>query len=182
MAQTLKKHRNRARVSEAREQHDIAIYQSHMRGNSIRAIQEEFQIKSTKTVWSAVNRGKELVKEQGIDLEVRRIEIDEFFRNTLGHLAAEVARQAAEGRVVTTERSDGSSEVRRTRGIDPRTAEALARSADRWGQFLGVTDRPDEKNNFLFNTSNFAALMGQPEQQQLTSEAVEPVTVEVEKA
>ena len=117
------------------------------RGNSIRTIQEEFQIKSTKTVWSAVNRGKELVREQGIDLEVRRIEIDELFANTLGHLAGEVARQADEGRIVEIERNDGSREVRRTRGIDPRTAEALARSADRWAQFLGVTDRAAEVNN-----------------------------------
>ena len=93
MAETVKKQRDRPRVSEAREERDLAIYKSHMRGNSIRAIQEEFQIKSTKTVWSAVNRGKELVKEQRIDLEVRRIEIDELFANTLGHLAGEVARQ-----------------------------------------------------------------------------------------
>ena len=147
MTETIKKQRDRPRVSEAREERDLAIYKSHMRGNSIRTIQEEFQIKSTKTVWSAVNRGKELVKEQGIDLEVRRIEIDELFANTLGHLAGEVARQADEGRIQTIERNDGTSEIRRTRGIDPRTAEALARSADRWAQFLGVTDRAAEVNN-----------------------------------
>ena len=61
-------------------------------------------------------------------------------------LAGEVARQAEEGRVVQIKRSDGSSEVRRTKGIDPRTAEALARSADRWAQFLGITDRAQEVN------------------------------------
>ena len=61
-------------------------------------------------------------------------------------LAGEVARQADEGRIQTIERSDGSREVRRTKGIDPRTAEALARSADRWAQFLGITDRANEVN------------------------------------
>ena len=146
MAETLKKHRDRPRVGEARQQRDIAIYESHMRGNSIRAIQDEFQIKSTKTVWSALNRGKELVIERGIDLEERKIEIDQLFANTLGMLAGEIARQTDEGRIQTIERSDGSSEIRRTKGVDPRTAEALARSADRWAQFLGITDRGQEVN------------------------------------
>lgn len=117
-----------------------------MRGNSVRAIQEEFAIKSTQTVHLAISKGKALVIERGIDLEERRISIDQLFANTLGHLAGEVARQADEGRIQTIERSDGSREIRRTKGIDPRTAEALARSADRWGQFLGLTDRAAEVN------------------------------------
>ena len=124
MGQALSKQsRSRLRTSEARQERDIAIYQSHMRGNSQRAIQEEFSIKSCQTVHAAIIRGRDLVKERGI-------EIDEMFKNTLGHLAGEVARQADEGRIVEIERNDGSREVRRTRGIDPRTAEALARSAD----------------------------------------------------
>lgn len=144
MAQAVSKQRDRKRVSEARQERDIAIYQSHMRGNSQRAIQEEFSIKSCQTVHAAIQRGRELVKERGIDTEERRIEIDQLFANTLGMLAAEVSRQSAEGRIQTIERSDGTSEIRRTKGIDPRTAEALARSADRWAQFLGVTDRAAE--------------------------------------
>ncbi|CAI8310955.1 MAG: Uncharacterised protein [Synechococcus sp. MIT S9220] len=145
MGQTLSKQaRSRLRISKAREQRDIAIYQSHMAGNSVRTIQDEFAIKSTQTVHAAISRGKELVKERGIDLEDRRIEIDQLFANTLGHLAGEIQRQADEGRIQTIERSDGSREIRRTKGIDPRTAEALARSSDRWAQFLGITDRANE--------------------------------------
>ena len=125
-------------------QRDIAIYESHMRGNSVRAIQDEFAIKSTSTVHLAISRGKEIVIERGIQIEERRIEIDQLFQNTLGHLAGEIQRQADEGRITQIKRSDGSSEVRRTKGIDPRTAEALARSADRWAQFLGLTDRAAE--------------------------------------
>ena len=117
-----------------------------MAGNSVRTIQNEFSIKSTQTVHLAIGRGKELVKERGIDLDDRRIEIDQLFNNTLGHLAGEIQRQADEGRIQTIERSDGSKEIRRTKGIDPRTAEALARSADRWAQFLGITDRANEVN------------------------------------
>ena len=129
--------------TEALIERDIAIYQSHMRGNSIRAICDEFNIKSTQTVHLALNRGREIVKERGIDTGERRIEIDQLFANTLGMLAGEVERQADEGRIMTIERSDGSKEIRRTKGIDPRTAEALARSADRWGQFLGLTERAE---------------------------------------
>lgn len=164
MAQTHTKHRDRKRISEAREQRDIEIYQAHMRGNSVRAIQELFGIKSTQTVHAATTRGRELVKERGIDIEERRIEIDQLFRNTLGALAAEVQRQAVEGRVTTIQRSDGSSEVKTVRGIESRTAEALARSADRWGQFLGLTDRAAETNQVVFNAHNFNQLMGLPEQ------------------
>ncbi len=149
MGQTVteqKKLPGKQKRTEARIQRDIAIYQSHMRGNSVRAICDEFQIKSTQTIWGAINRGRQHVIDQGIDHEVRRIEIDEMFKNTLGHLAGEIQRQADEGRIVEIERNDGSKEIRRTRGIDPRTAEALARSADRWAQFLGVTDRATEVN------------------------------------
>ena len=146
MEQAVSKRRDRKRVSEARQERDIAIYQSHMKGNSQRAIQEEFSIKSCQTVHIAIQRGRELVKERGIDIEERRISIDQLFSNTLGMLAGEVARQADEGRIQTIERSDGTHEIRRTKGIDPRTAEALARSADRWAQFLGLTDRAQEVN------------------------------------
>ena len=146
MTQAVSKQRDRLRVSEARQQRDIAIYQAHMRGNSQREIQQEFGIKSCQTVHAAIIRGRELVKEHGIDIDERRIEIDVMFKNTLGHLAGEIQRQADEGRIVEIERNDGSKEVRRTRGIDPRTAEALARSADRWAQFLGITDRATEVN------------------------------------
>lgn len=142
-----KQRRSRLRTSEARQERDIAIYQSHMRGNSQRAIQAEFSIKSCQTVHAAIIRGRELVKERGIDLEERRIEIDQLFKNTLGALAEEVQEQRANGRITQISRNDGSTEVRRVKGVDPRTAEALARSADRWAQFLGVTDRAAEVNN-----------------------------------
>ena len=117
-----------------------------MNGLSIRAIGDDIGLKSSRSAWDAVNRGKKYVEENGINIERRTIEIDQLFKNTLGHLAGEIARQADEGRIVEIERNDGSKEVRRTRGIDPRTAEALARSADRWAQFLGITDRATEVN------------------------------------
>ncbi len=80
-----------------------------------------------------------------IDIDdLKEIEIDQLFKNTLGALAGEIQRQASEGRIVQISRNDGSTEVRRTKGVCPRTAEALARSADRWGQFLGMTDRASE--------------------------------------
>ena len=132
--------------SEALIARDVAIYERYQAGLSVRAICDEFGIKSTQTVHAGIQRGKQIVLERGIDIDERRISIDQLFANTLGHLAGEVARQADEGRIQTIERSDGSREIRRTKGIDPRTAEALARSADRWAQFLGLTDRAQEVN------------------------------------
>ena len=184
MAQTPSKQtRSTPRISVDREQRDIEIYKSKMNGNSVRFIQQQFSIKSTQTVHAAILRGEQAVKEKGIDLEIRRIEIDQLFKDTLGALAKTVQQQAVEGRIQTIERSDGTSEIRRTKGVDPRTAEALARSADRWGQFLGVTDRPDESTSFQFNSVAFGQLMGQPEQQQqLPEQQAEVVEVKVENA
>ena len=132
--------------SEKLIERDIHAYTRHMAGLSVRAIGDELGLKSTQTVWGSIQRGREYVKERGIDLEERKIEIDQLFANTLGMLAGEIARQCDEGRIQTIERSDGTSEIRRTKGVDPRTAEALARSADRWAQFLGITDRAQEVN------------------------------------
>lgn len=144
MSQTDTKHRSHPRRSEALIQRDVRAYEMHVNGLSVRAIGEEIGLKSSRTAWDAINRGRKHVEENGIDVERRKIEIDQLFKNTLGALAQEVRRQCAEGRIQLIERSDGTFERRTTKGVDPRTAEALARSADRWGQFLGLTDRANE--------------------------------------
>ena len=128
----------------SRIERDIRAYELNLQGCSVRGVCEELGFKSTQTAYSSIRRGKQHVIDKGIDIDERRIEIDQLFANTLGMLAGEVARQVDEGRVVTIERSDGSREIRRTSGVCPRTAEALARSADRWGAFLGITDRANE--------------------------------------
>ena len=151
MEQTSKKHRTprgadkreTPRISEAREERDIAIYKSHMRGNSIRAIQVEFQIKSTKTVWSALNRGKAIVIERGIDIDERRIDIDRMFKETLVMLAATAQQQGLEGQIETIQGPDGTI-TKTKRGIDPRIAGELSRSLNRWAEFCGLLDRAPE--------------------------------------
>ena len=135
---------NKTTANSSRIERDIRAYELNLQGCSVRGVCEELGIKSTQTAHNAIQRGKQYVIDKGIDIDERRIEIDQLFANTLGMLAGEVARQVDEGRIVTIERSDGSREIRRTKGVDPRTAEALARSADRWGAFLGITDRANE--------------------------------------
>lgn len=153
MRETSKKHRtprgadkrDTPRISEARQERDIAIYKSHMRGNSIRAMQEEFQIKSTKTVWAAVQRGKEIVIERGIDPEERRIDIDRMFKETLGLLVGTAQQQSIEGQIETTHGPMGTI-VKTRKGIDPRIAGELSRSLNRWAEFCGLLDRAPELN------------------------------------
>ena len=145
MEQTDSKHRSRPRMSEAREQRNIAIYEAHMRGNSIRAIQEDFSIKSTQTVHLAITKGKELVIERGIDIEQRRIDIDRMFKNTLGLLAKTAEQQAFEGQIETTHGPMGTI-VKTKKGIDPRIAGELSRSLNRWAEFCGLLDRAPELN------------------------------------
>lgn len=136
---------------------DLKAFELSLAGLSIRAIGEELGIKSTQTVWGSVQRGKEYVIEHGIDLEARKVEIDQLFKRTLSALAAEVEEQRREGRVIQVVRNDGFREVKKIKGVDPRTAEALARSADRWAQFLGVTDRGVEQTNQAITMVNLAA-------------------------
>jgi hypothetical protein len=112
-----------------------------MAGLSVRAIQDEFAIKSTQTVHVAILRGKEYAKERGIDIEERRIEIDELFKSTLGALAQDVAKQARQGVVTETFDGDGKLiETRRTHGVSSRTAGELSRSLHRWASFLGLCE------------------------------------------
>ena len=146
MGQTVSKQtRSRQRNSEAKDQRNIAIYEAHMRGNSVRAIQEEFAIKSTQTVHLAISKGKELVIERGIDIEQRRIDIDRMFKNTLGLLAKTAEQQAFEGQIETTHGPMGTI-VKTKKGIDPRIAGELSRSLNRWAEFCGLLDRAPELN------------------------------------
>ncbi len=129
--------------TEARIARDIAIFESHMRGNSVRAICDDFGIKSTQTIWGGIQRGREIVKERGIDIEDRRIDIDRMFKNTLGLLVKTAEQQAFEGQIETTHGPMGTI-VKTKKGIDPRIAGELSRSLNRWAEFCGLLDRAPE--------------------------------------
>ena len=104
---------------------------------------KELEIKSTQTAWSAIERGKKIAIEKGIDAEERRIDIDRLFRETLGLLAATARQQAFEGQIETTHGPMGTI-VKTRRGIDPRIAGELSRSLNRWAEFCGLLDRAPE--------------------------------------
>ncbi len=131
--------------TEAQIARDIALYEAHMRGNSVRAICDEFGIKSTQTVWGGIQRGKQLVIERGIDIEERRIDIDAMFKSTLGYLAKTVEQQSFEGQIETTHGPMGTI-VKTKKGIDPRIAGELSRSLNRWAEFCGLLERAPELN------------------------------------
>jgi hypothetical protein len=130
--------------TEAQIERDIAIYKRQMRGLSVRAIADEFGIKSTQTVHIAIQRGREHAKLRGIDVEETRITIQELFQDTLGALANDVREQSRNG--VVTEEFDGQGNlisVRRTKGVSARTAGELSRSLVRWAQFVGIMEGAD---------------------------------------
>ena len=129
--------------TEAQIARDIALYEAHMRGNSVRAICDDFGIKSTQTVWGGIQRGKQLVIERGIDIEERRIDIDQMFKSTLGYLAKAVEQQSFEGQIETIH-GPGGTIVKTKKGIDPRIAGELSRSLNRWAEFCGLLDRAPE--------------------------------------
>ena len=146
MAQTVSKHRARPLVSEAKIQRDIAIYKRHMMGLSIRAIQDEFAIKSTQTVHLAIQRGREYVIDRGINVEERRIEIDQLFNETLGLLIKTARHQSEKGVEEFFVDQNGNRSMKRRPGVDPRIAGELSRSLNRWAEFCGLLERAPEVN------------------------------------
>jgi hypothetical protein len=146
MAQTVSKHRARPLVSEAKIQRDIAIYKRHMMGLSVRAIQDEFAIKSTQTVHLAIQRGREYVIDRGIDVEERRIEIDQLFNETLGLLIKTARHQSEKGVEEFFVDQNGNKSMKRRPGVDPRIAGELSRSLNRWAEFCGLLERAPEVN------------------------------------
>jgi hypothetical protein len=146
MEQTVSKHRARPLVSEAKIQRDIAIYKRHMMGLSIRAIQDEFVIKSTQTVHLAIQRGREYVIDRGIDVEERRIEIDQLFNETLGLLIKTARHQSEKGVEEFFIDQNGNKSMKRRPGVDPRIAGELSRSLNRWAEFCGLLERAPEVN------------------------------------
>ena len=128
----------------SRIERDLKAYELHLAGCTVRGVCEELKLKSTRTGWAAIKRGKAWVIERGIPTNERKVEIDALFKSTLAALSSEIQRQAEEGRIIEISRNDGSSEVRRTRGIDARIAGELSRSLNRWAEFCGLLERAPE--------------------------------------
>ena len=179
--QTDSKHRDRPRRSEAKIQRDISIYERHMAGLSVRAIQEEFSIKSTQTVHLAIQKGREAVIERGIDIEERRIDIDRMFKETLGLLAETARHQSQNGQEIFYVDQDGKKSMQRKVGIDPRIAGELSRSLNRWAEFCGLLERAPEQNNAI-TMVNLAAPSDGASFSDKWSQAPEAIDVEAKAA
>ena len=123
---------------------DIEMYKRHMRGESVRAIGEVFGLRSSNSVWVAIERGREAAKVKGIDIEEHRIEINELLRDTIGLVAEQVRYQATHGLETFFVDQDGNKSMKRVKGIDPRLAAELGRSAQRWAEFLGLSEKTPE--------------------------------------
>ena len=130
----------------SRIERDLKAYELHLAGCTVRGVCEELKLKSTRTGWAAIKRGKAWVIERGIPTNERKVEIDALFKSTLAALSSEIQRQAEEGRIIEISRNDGSSEIRRSRGIDARIAGELSRSLNRWAEFCGLLERAPEIN------------------------------------
>jgi hypothetical protein len=115
-------------------------------GLSVRAIQDEFAIKSTQTVHLAIQRGREYVIDRGINVEERRIEIDQLFNETLGLLMKTARHQSEKGVEEFFVDQNGNKSMRRKPGVDPRIAGELSRSLNRWAEFCGLLERAPEQN------------------------------------
>ena len=133
-----------SRKSAALIERDIELYRRHMRGLSYRALCEEFSIKSPNTVMVAVARGKQHVKDRGIDIEDHRLEINQLFQETLVEAVQQMREQRASGVTTVMTDAEGNVMTKTTKGADVRLLGEIGRSATRWAEFLGLMDRaPD---------------------------------------
>jgi len=128
----------------ARIQRDLKAYELSLAGVTIRGVCEELGLKSTKTAWDAVARGKAYAIERGIDVEETRIKIQQLFEQTLGALGKQVMEQQANGCITEFVDAEGNKSWKKIHGIDPRTAAELSRSLQRWAEFAGLMDRAPE--------------------------------------
>jgi hypothetical protein len=151
MAQTVVKHRSprprgdKSVGSLSRIERDLKAYELHLAGCTVRGVCEELSLKSTKTGWDAIERGKQYAIEHGINVEERRIEIDKLFKQTLGLLVKTAYDQDAHGQIETIHGPDGTI-VKTRKGLDPRIAGELSRSLNRWAEFCGLLERAPEVN------------------------------------
>ena len=125
--------------SSALIERDIDIYKRSLRGESVRAIAEVYGIKSSNTVQVAIGRGREHAKVRGIDVEEKRIHINQLFEETLGLVMKQVRHQSEHGLVTEMIDAEGNTMLKRVRGIDPRLAAELGRAVARWSDFLGLS-------------------------------------------
>ena len=137
--------RNTPTVTLSKVERDIRAYELTLQGCSVRGVCAELGIKSTQTAHNAIQRGKKIVIEKGIDVDERRIDIDRMFKATLGMLVQTAQHQSVNGCIETIYGPDGTiTKVRQ--GIDPRIAGELSRSLNRWAEFCGLLDRAPETN------------------------------------
>ena len=125
---------------------DVRAFELSLAGASVRAVAAEITFKSTRTAWDAINRGREYVRERGIDIEERRFHIDGMFKRTLQIGMAHLEHQAEKGREKFTIDQYGNKSLERQPGPDPRLMAEMSRGSIRWAEFLGVMDRAPEVN------------------------------------
>lgn len=135
--------RTGGRVTPTPDQNErnIDIYKLRKRGWTIEAIQKHYGYKSSYPVQAAIERGKKLALERGINVEEVRISINEMYEDALNSLAADIREQREIGQVEVVYDGDGNVVQRRVRrGVSPRTAGELARSLTRWAEFCGLLE------------------------------------------
>ena len=148
--------RNTPTVTLSKIERDIRAYELTLQGCSVRGVCAELGIKSTQTAHNAIQRGKEIVIEKGIDVDERKIEIDKLFKETLGMLVGTARQQFLNGSIETIHTPDGT--ITKTRqGVDPRIAGELSRSLNRWAEFCGLLDRAPEVTNASTTLINLSA-------------------------
>ena len=132
--------------SAARQQRDLKAFELHLAGLSVRAVCEEVGLRSTQSGWAAIERGRQFALKNGVDIEQRRIEIDQIFKRTLVIGMETLEEQHQKGRCRYWVEDDGSKRMERMAGVDPRLIAEMTRGSQRWAEFNQLMDRAPEVN------------------------------------
>ena len=142
--------------SPERVQQSLDAFALHLQGVSDRGVQQHFGWKSLSTAQNSIKRGEELAKKLKLDTEKIRLKIAGAFDYLADVVVQQVKEQAEEGRVVQIAHSDGSKEVRRTKGVDPRMLGEAGRGLIRFAEFAGLMDRAPEATGTNISMINLA--------------------------
>lgn len=141
----------------ARLQRYVDAFALRLQGVSFRGVQEHFGYKSLSSAQNAVRNGEKICKELNIDQEIIRLKLTNYFNELADVVIGQVREQVEEGRVMQIAHSDGSKEVRRTKGVDPRLLGEAGRGLIRFAEFAGLMDRAPEVNQAVVSMVNLSS-------------------------
>lgn len=134
-----------------RLERDLQCFAMHCNGLSGRAIQEAVGYRNLRSAQLAIERGRKIALERGVDGEKVAIKIQAIFDQMTGLLGKQLQHQAVNGVTETITTTPDGRTIRHRPGIDNKLVGELGRSLIRWAEFNQLMDRTTETTDVSTN-------------------------------